>query len=174
MEVWRRIFDGNYAVSNEGRVKRLTPSKGATPGKILTPVKHFSGKVRKNYIYHKVALSVFGEVKKRYVHRLVAGAFLGPCPKGMQVNHKDGNTFNNRSENLEYVTNQENALHASAQGLLVCGEAHADAKLNDDKVRRIREEYSQGVSMAKLASKYGVVVGTIHPLIHRKTWKHVT
>lgn len=45
------------------------------------------------------------------VHRLVAMAF---CAKGDGkdiVNHKDGNPRNNRVENLEWVTNSENALH---------------------------------------------------------------
>lgn len=46
------------------------------------------------------------------VHQLVAAAFIGPKPKGKEVNHKDGNKKNNRADNLEYCTRSENILHS--------------------------------------------------------------
>lgn len=48
---------------------------------------------------------------RQRVHRLVAMAF---CVKGNgkeYVNHKDGNPINNCADNLEWVTNSENAKH---------------------------------------------------------------
>lgn len=39
-------------------------------------------------------------------------AFVGPCPKGKEVNHKDGKLDNNRRTNLEYITHKRNMLHA--------------------------------------------------------------
>jgi hypothetical protein len=48
-----------------------------------------------------MVVNVDGE--KYFVHDLVASAFLGPCPVGFKVRHKDGNGFNNKLENLEYV-----------------------------------------------------------------------
>lgn len=50
-----------------------------------------------------------------YVHVLVAHAFLGPKPEGMEVNHKNGNKADNSIQNLEYVTHQENIKHSYAE-----------------------------------------------------------
>jgi hypothetical protein len=52
------------------------------------------------------------------IHRLVAAEFLGTCPKGIQVNHKDGDRLNNHASNLEYVTPSENTRHSVVAGLL--------------------------------------------------------
>jgi hypothetical protein len=51
------------------------------------------------------------------VHREVVKNFI-PNPGNLpQVNHKDGDKNNNSVDNLEWVTNQENAHHAIANGL---------------------------------------------------------
>lgn len=57
-------------------------------------------------------------IKCPKVHRLVMFAFKG-FPKGnkCQVNHIDGNKHNNNINNLEYVTNEENRIHALKLGL---------------------------------------------------------
>lgn len=102
---------------------------------------------------------------------MVAWAFLGPCPDGKQVNHKDGNKRNNRPTNLEYVTAVENAQHAIAHGLRadVRGMHNGRAKLTERAVREIRA--AQGnVRSVDLAKKYGVSKGAISHVWTRFTW----
>ena len=46
------------------------------------------------------------------VHRLIASTFLGPIPKGMWVNHENGDKADNRVENLKVDTPSYNHHHA--------------------------------------------------------------
>ena len=70
---------------------------------------------RKGYMRLRVTLD---GVKHSYkVHRLVAMAFVPNPEDKPQVNHIDGNKNNNSADNLEWVTNRENARHAIDTGL---------------------------------------------------------
>lgn len=51
----------------------------------------------------------------RAVHLLVAEAFIGPRPAGMEVDHVYGNKSNFHVSNLEYVTRSENMRRAWAR-----------------------------------------------------------
>lgn len=96
-----------YEVSNFGRVRHTR-----TPHKVLKPF-DANGKG-----YHTVKL--FNHEKQKptniRVHRLIAIAFKG-YRDGMFVNHIDGDKTNNHNDNLEWVTNLQNARHARAIGL---------------------------------------------------------
>ena len=48
-----------------------------------------------------------------YCHILVAIAWIGPRPKGFELDHKDGNIRNCAVSNLEYVTPDENRHRAT-------------------------------------------------------------
>jgi hypothetical protein len=111
-EVWKPVpgFESLYAVSSLGRVKRLTASTRAPVGYVLK-----QRSCDKRYMYCNLYKDQ--KVKSQLVHRIVAAAFIGSLPQGLQVNHKDGNGANNRPDNLEYVTPSENRQHAVRLGL---------------------------------------------------------
>ena len=76
--------------------------------------------------YYRVTLARNGKKTQRYLHRLLAEHFI-PNPNNLpQVNHKNGNKLKCDLDNLEWVTAQENVMHAYKNGLLklVCGEKH--------------------------------------------------
>jgi hypothetical protein len=76
--------------------------------RVLKPRTHPSG-----YLYYGIYVGI-GPNKQRLWrrgHRLIAQTFLGPIPKGKEVNHVDGDKHNNHPSNLNYMTHSENQLH---------------------------------------------------------------
>lgn len=171
-EYWLPIPDyPDYAVSNLGRVMRCTARTCAKAGTTLR-IKRAS-KRKDWHWYPSVAMFCNGVRKQRPVHRLVAEAFLGPCPVGMEVNHKNGNIEDARAVNLEYVTRQENIQHAVDIGLKLStrGERHGRARLTEEDVRTIRAEYTGKYGeKAAFARRYGVSHGAIQHVVEGRNW----
>lgn len=113
-ELWKPVvgYEGLYEVSNLGRVKSL-PRKG-TKGGVLTP----SYSNSKHYAH--IPLTKNGKLRTTSLHRVVALAFIPNPENKPQVNHINGDKTNNRTDNLEWVTNKENADHARETGLWKC------------------------------------------------------
>ena len=166
MPHWIRILDGAYEVSDRGDIRRIAEARGATPGRVL----HQSNKDG----YKVVSLSVGGLPRRYYVHRIVAAAFIGPCPEDHIVNHIDGNRANASAVNLEYCSYQENGRHSVGIGRVPSGERHGRAKLTERDVRTIRAKFANGVRQAQLCTEYGVTPPTMHHIVHGLTWKSVT
>lgn len=110
MEEWKKVLDGFYEVSNLGNVRRSAPGENTFAGRLKKASLSGNG-------YLIFGAFVNGKRKNVLVHRAVAEAFIGPCPKGVQVNHKDGIKTNNHKSNLEYMTISENQKHALMMGL---------------------------------------------------------
>jgi hypothetical protein len=163
MEQWKPIFDGYYAVSNLGRVKRLIAvGHGSRAGRILSP--------SFNSTYPCVRISIGGNYKNWRLHDLVLLGFVGPKPKGSHVNHKNGNKQNNTPANLEYTSQKQNNRHAYSTHLLPSGERHHFAKLTLKDVRQILRR-SKRESVQCLAYEYGVTVRHIRRIIRGERWK---
>ncbi len=58
---------------------------------------------------------------------------------------------------------------------IVRGEQKANAKLTEENIRTIRRAYTRGhKSVRQLATQHGVGRSTIHHIVTRQTWGHVT
>lgn len=116
------------------------------------------------------------KIRKMFVHRAIMEAFVGPCPEGFQVNHRDGEKSNNRIDNLEYVTPLQNMTHASKTGLRppsMMGENNYTAKLTNEEVLRIRELKRMGSKTKALAKMFNVSIGTISSIVANRKWRHL-
>lgn len=172
---WNVIADWpDYAVSDDGRVKRLTTRTCAKAGTILR--QSWRGGSKREARYLAVDLSRPG-VKKRTisVHVLVAEAFLGERPHGMVPNHEDGDRSNNRASNLKWTTQAANVKHAYDLGLADArGERNGQAVLTEADVISIRQTYvGRRGQQAAMARQYGVSDATIRDVVRGKTWSHL-
>ena len=117
-EIWKEIrLNTNYLVSNLGRVKskaRLVKCKNGYRNKsehILTPC-NIHG-------YYHVGFNVDGKLINPLVHKLVMEALseeIKTHPE-WEIDHINGNSLDNRFENLQYVSSSENTIRAYNLGL---------------------------------------------------------
>lgn len=105
-EIWTPILGyDNYFVSNMGRVKKFIKSYNKCC--LLRP--------NKNESNGRFYVCLYNECGRKNINlaRLVAHAFCsGFSDKKNTVNHKDGDVTNNKSENLEWVSQSENNIHS--------------------------------------------------------------
>lgn len=92
---------------------------------------------RCKYVYVSLTRGCNGPIG---VHRLVAAKYIGPCPEGMEINHKDGNKENNHWTNLEYVTHAENIMKSYAEcGRISCWLGKNRGPLSEDTRAKMAE-----------------------------------
>lgn len=148
MTEWRDISGFDYEVSSQGEVRNKQT------GRVLRPGRCKSG--------HRNV--VLGRGNNRLVHRLVAEAFCGPCPVGLEVRHLNGDPADNRAENLAYGTRAENSQDKSfhkrsVQYILSIPQVH--------EIRASRE------NTTTLAARYKVSLSTIYAVLSRQNWGYV-
>ena len=164
-EVWKDVvgYEGFYEVSDMGNVrdKRIMVVRKATVNKVG---------------YSVVGLTANGNRKLFLLHRLIALAFIDNPENKPQINHKNGVKTDNYLSNLEWVTNKENAIHATEMGLKdydkIRGVKNHNNKLSESDVREIRRDYIEGVTAKKIfATKYNVASASIGQIVRREIWK---
>lgn len=175
VEVWRSVlgYEGAYEVSSLGRVAscfRQVPCSRhglRTYPRKIRKIKPTSGG------YVRVNLSYGGTTRTHLVHRLVAEAFHGPAPDGMDACHNNGRRDDNRPENLRWDTRAGNHADKLRHGTACRGERQHRSKLTADQVRSIRREYAAGTTQADLAKTHNVTPNTIQAVTARRNWRHI-
>ena len=117
-ETWLPVvgLEDRYEVSDQGKVWSLHADRLMS--------------IQTGNRYPKVMFKVNGKQRFTYVHRLMAAAFIGPCPDGMEVCHNNGDAFDNRIENLRYDTHAANQQDMVRHGHHIygrrtrCGNGH--------------------------------------------------
>jgi hypothetical protein len=145
-EQWKEIegYEGLYEISNYGSVKN-------SRGKIR--VNCFNG------VYYHITLSKKCKFKTLLIHRLVALHFIPNPENKLEVNHIDGDKFNNHYINLEWNTRSENTIHSIKTGLQIPkkGIERYNCRLTDIQINEIRKKYSSGAYYQKdIAGEYNI------------------
>ena len=172
------ILDGNltvYKISTDGTILNSKTNN------IVKPYLAISNKT-KLPSYYKIKLHFRIDLKTRmrksyYIHRLVAQTFIPNPENKPQVNHKDGNKLNNHIDNLEWVTQSENMIHASITGLLHPKygsenqfSVHNEAQIH--KVCKLLEKASYTIK--EISAETGVNKITIYNIWKNRKWKQIS
>lgn len=156
---WRLIpgFDGRYWISDDGQIK-------GAEGRLRRQHRSARG-------YWRVHLSN-GDGQRTYnVHRLVAAAFLGPCPPGMVVCHGPGGPGDNRLSNLRYASQRENcSIDKLRDGTHQRGERHGRVKLTTPLVLAIRGLAAGGYRQQDIAWALDITRSNVANIVHRRSW----
>ena len=145
-----------YKIYEDGRVESYKDNHGN--------IHNEPKKVLKGYPNTKGYLLVDLRPKRAIkIHRLVACAFIDNPFNKPQVNHIDGNKNNNHCNNLEWVTNSENQIHANKIGLRKPAKGEDNYQYNSEhknckKVRQLTldgEEVSVFNSLAMAGRSIG-------------------
>lgn len=148
-EIWKP-YDNLYFVSNYGRVKR--------DDHFLNGVVHSDGYVVVNFA---------GKVMM--LHRVVAELFVDNPLNKPFVNHKDGNKQNNTADNLEWVTQKENAEHSQKNHFQPNPTKFYSGKFSAEEREAIKQlVYNKGMSRREVAKEYGVSHTCICDIVNDK------
>lgn len=182
---WRNIigFD-NYQVSESGDVKSIDHfSEYECNGKMIKRLQ--KGKTLAKGIHgtgYIVYVLMSNENKKTLrAHRIVAKAFIkNENSLKNVVNHKDGNKHNNHYSNLEWVTMQENNIHAYEtnlkQGKNIALSVLSKTNLTIEDIRFIRSNYKAydpKFGAKPMAEKFKTTKSTISEIANYKRYSSI-
>lgn len=156
---WKPIpgYESHYWVSDDGQVRGVD-------GRLRRQNRSAAG-------YWRVHLSRDGMQKTHNVHRLVAAAFLGPCPPDMVVCHGSGGSGDNRLANLRYASQRENcSVDKLRDGTHHRGERQGSAKLTVPMVLAIRALAAAGFRQDDIAWALEISRANVANIVTRRRW----
>lgn len=169
MEIWKDIpgFNGHYQVSNLGRVKTMPRLvvRNQSNGNYTSKEKVLRPGISRGYPV--VSLTRNGKAKTYKIHCLVMLAFVGPCPSGQEVLHRDGDRKDATLEHLRYGTRRENMADARLHKTMA-GVRNGNSKLTSADIIHIIEAYA--AFEENLATELGVTSNTIRNLKMNRTY----
>ena len=170
-EIWKDIpgYEGKYQASSMGRIRSIDRIVFCHGNNKKDYQRIMKGRVLRPGKFCKSGhLSVvLGHGKNGSpVHQLVALAFHGPCPEGMEVLHRNGDPTDNRPANLRYGTRSENILDVFFQG-------GRWRKLSIDDVEEIKYALYCGFRGSDLARQFDVSQSIISAIKNKRIFSWV-
>lgn len=150
-EAWKDVpgFEGRYQASTLGRIRSLPRMRDSHLGPKTIQIKGGVLKQSNTGRYFMVCLGGGGEY--HLVHRLIALTFIPQDSERPHVNHKDGNTFNNQVENLEWVTPLGNSHHGRQSVPIMRIAPNNRITIHPSICSVIRELRSEGIAVSAAA-----------------------
>lgn len=157
----------NKELHDEYTIDTLGVIRNETKGKTLKGTS-----ITKNNRYTKVHLDKFYPI-----HRLVAEHFLDNENNLPQVNHIDGNRYNNSVSNLEWCTAKYNVQHAYNSNLKTNkGINNPISKLTEEDIIKIWSLRNTTLTARQIRDRLKLSVGieAVKLVRQGKNWSHIT
>lgn len=171
MEIWKDIeeFNNLYQISSYGRVRGK--------GRVLCNGKYLKPKYLKpafnNTGYLQIRITIDNERRIYLVHRLVGKYFIPNTDNKLTINHKDGNKSNNHVSNLEWLSQQDNCIHAALSGLTRVGSKSHRSRLTEEEVSDI-VRFSKYLNIPQISKIMNVEYTIIHKILNGYAWNQIT
>jgi uncharacterized protein YjiS (DUF1127 family) len=160
-------FDG-YAVTSDGIVLSCwRTSAGIGPDWRTRKTHAVAGR---SGVYEQIVLQRDGRPVVTSVHRLVLEAFRGPCPDGHETRHLNGNSLDNRLDNLAWGTRADNSADKRRHGTMQSGARNGGAKLTAKQVEQIRELRPHR-TLQQLADAFGISRSQVKRIVYGQSWQ---
>jgi hypothetical protein len=122
--------------------------------------------------YKCVKLTKERKEKTISLHRLIAKTYIYQPEGKDEVNHIDGNTFNNDIRNLEWCTHRENCLHSKRILRKYIGEEIHSTKINLQTAKEIKFLISNNYKNKFIADKLSVSRNIVADIRRGRNWKY--
>lgn len=178
-EEWRDIpdWEGFYQISSFGRVRSLTRIHYTVIKGTLCIRKRQSQIIKSRLLAGNrpgVVLSK-NSVKKDYiVAALLAYAFIGPRPLGMQICHRNGVSTHNFPDNIYYGTPKQNAEDCTKHGTRFYpkGSKNGTHVLLEEDIPKIRALIGFS-TLREIGEIFNVSPQTICDIRKGRLWSHL-
>ena len=148
VEVWKKVTNAkSYEVSNLGRV-RHTKKLNIKPQNM-----------NKNYLHVSLRDSNTKRFHAFRVATLVGQSFIENKNQKPQINHIDGNKLHNCVKNLEWVTSQENHIHARKLGLFPIPKGNM--KFSRNEIKKVFQLRKLGLTQKDIGKNLCMGVSTV-------------
>lgn len=164
---WRSCvsIDG-HEVSEYGHLRRVVELKNHSSrypaGRLCS-----YGLAGKGYPFYNV--KVGDKRKSVYAHKLVAEAFIGARPEGMEVAHNDGDKLNCHHSNLRYASPKQNNADKIAHGTHMAGDSHPMTKLKTEYADEVFQMRKAGLSQRQIGDILSVSQTAVGRFLRRLT-----
>lgn len=131
--IWKSVvgYEGLYWVNTEGRVVSKSGNELKAQIRKGIELKSRKGKYKEAFIH------LIKDCHRKPIRRskIVAEAFLGQCPVGMNIDHLNQDPLDDKLENLEYKTVADNNANRDMSTI---------SKKSNETMKRLKKEFNQG------------------------------
>lgn len=168
-----------YRVSRCGRVQTCLRRVGPRGWSRTDHWQDIKGYAWKDWYRCFVLRRDTGGYSRINLHVLLMRIFVGPCPAGHEVCHRDDDKTNNSLDNLYYGTHSQNIRDAVRNGHMKQGrgEKNPAAKLTTEKVRVLKARAAQGFKrgdQGRYAREIGISQQQLCDILKGRSWTHVS